>query len=327
MAFEVSGLTAYVEENIDQLVSESLFEATTQKLILAQGNVMTGVKGSETINRLDTDVIFQDDSDCGFNASGTTEFTQRTLTVGKIKVQEQFCPKKLEGKYTQKALPAGSTYDTMVFAKDFTDLKAGKIAEALETAIWSASTAGGSGSNGLLNKFDGIKRLITVAGGTVVNANAAAYYTGAPETTIDTATKAKNAVLAVIKALPSKIAGKDDVRIFVGFNVYSLLVQAYVDANLYHFAPGVNANDFNSEFIVPGYNYRVVPVHGLDSDAADAAIYAFRMSNIFLGTDLQNEEEVFRMWYSEDDMVIKFHAAFKLGVQFAFMDEIVKFEA
>ena len=326
MAFEVSGLTAYVEENVDQLVSASIFEATTQKMILAQGNVMTGVKGSETVNRFDTDVFFQDDSDCGFTPSGTTEFTQRTLTVGKIKTQEQICPKKLEGKYTQKALPAGSTYDSMVFAQDYTTRKAAKIAEALETAIWTASTAGSAGTNGLLNKFDGIKRLISVAGGTVVNANASAFY-GGTETTIDTATKAKNAVLAVIKALPSKIAGKDDVRIFVGFNVYSLLVQAYVDANLFHYPPGVEANNFNSEFVVPGFNYRVVPVHGLDTDAADAAIYAFRMSNIFLGTDLQNEEEQFKMWYSEDDMVIKFHAAFKLGVQFAFMDEIVKFEA
>lgn len=327
MAFEVSGLPAYVEQNVDLLVSKSLFEATTQKLILAQGNVMTGVKGSETINRLDTDVIFQDDSDCGFNASGTTEFTQRTLTVGKIKVQEQFCPKKLEGKYTQQALPIGSTYDSMVFAKDFTDLKAGKIAEALEVAIWTASTAGAAGANGLLNKFDGIKRLITVAGGTVIDANAAAYYTGAPATTIDDATKAKNAVLAVIAALPTGVQGKDDVRIFVGFNVYSLLIQGYVNANLFHYAPGTTSDNQTGEFTVPGFNYKVVPVHGLDSAAGDAAIYAFRMSNLFLGTDLQNEEEVFRMWYSEDDMVIKFHAAFKLGVQFAFMDEIVKFEA
>lgn len=327
MAFEVSGLTAYVEQNEQMLVTSSLFEATTQKLILSQGNVMTGVKGSETINRFDTDVIFQDDSDCGFNASGTTEFTQRTLTVGKIKSQEQLCPKKLEGVYLQKALPAGSSYDSIIFASDYTQRKAGKIAEALELAIWQASTAGGSGSNGIYNKFDGIKRLITVAGATVVDANTSTFYAGGPETTIDTATKAKNAVLAVIDALPTKIQGKDDVRIFVGFNVYHLLVKAYVDANLFHYPPGVAANDFNSEFIVPGFNYRVVPVHGLDSTAATAAIYAFRMSNIYLGTDLQNEEEKFEMWYSQDDRVVKFHVSFKLGVQFAFMDEIVKFEA
>jgi hypothetical protein len=71
----------------------------------------------------------------------------------------------------------------------------------------------------------------------------------------------------------------------------------------------------------------VVPVHGLDSDPADACIYAFRMSNIYLGTDLQGEEDKFEMWYSQDDRVVKFHVAFKIGVQFAFMDEIVKFEA
>jgi len=327
MSYVVTGLTAYVEQNADKLVARSIFEATTQQLIVAQGNLMTGVKGSETINRLDTDVIFQDDSDCGFNASGTTEFTQRTLTVGKIKVDENLCPKKLEGYYTQKKVQAGSNPNAIPYEQQYTDLKSGKIAEALEVAIWTASTAGGSGSNGLLNKFDGIKRLITVATASVVNANVAAYYTGAPATTIDDPTKAKNAVLAVIAALPAKIQAKDDVRIFVGFNVYSLLVQAYVNANLFHYPPGVEANDFRSEFVVPGFNYRVVPVHGLDSDPADACIYAFRMSNIYLGVDLQNEEDKFEMWYSQDDRVVKFHVAFKMGVQFAFPDEIVRFEA
>jgi hypothetical protein len=51
------------------------------------------------------------------------------------------------------------------------------------------------------------------------------------------------------------------------------------------------------------------------------------MSNIFLGVDLQGEEERFEMWYSQDDRNVKFHASLKIGVQFAFMDEIVKFEA
>ena len=325
MSLLVTGLTAYVEQNEKQLVSQSLFEARTQQMIVAEGNVMTGVKSSETVNRMATDVFFQDDSSCGFAASGTTEFTQRTLTVGKIKTQEIICPKDLESKYLQKALTAGSNYETFAFAQEYTSLKAGLIAEALEVAIWQATGSGYGGTNGLLNKFAGVKKLISDAGGTVVNANVTGFYgAGAPITGIDTIVKAKAATLAVIKALPDKIKGKQDVRIFCGWDTYDLLVQAYVEENLYHFNPGGNNNAANAEFTVPGTSYKVVPVHGL---TGTASIYAFRMSNIYLGVDLQGEEDNFEMWYSQDDRNMKFSASFKVGVQFAFMDEIVKFDA
>lgn len=323
MAYNVTGLAAYTKQNVDLLVKNSVFEARTQKEILALGNVRVGVKSSEAIGRMDTDVFFQDDSACGFNASGTTTFTQRTLTVGKVKVNEILCDKDLEPYYTQQALKAGGEYTTAAFAADYSDQKAKKIAEALEVALWTANATGSAGTNGLGNKFDGIKTLITAAGGSVVNANTTGFY-GTPATGITSTTIAKNAINAVIKALPAKIKGKQDVRIFCGWDVFAYLIQAYVDANLFHFAPGAVIDDNSAEFIVPGTSYKVIPVHGLDG--LDD-IYAFRMSNIFLGTDLLDEENKFWIRWSEDDENIKFTARMKVGVQFAFVDEIVKFEA
>jgi hypothetical protein len=51
------------------------------------------------------------------------------------------------------------------------------------------------------------------------------------------------------------------------------------------------------------------------------------MSNIFLGTDLLDEENKFWIRWSEDDENIKMTVRLKIGIQFAFVDEIVKFEA
>jgi hypothetical protein len=323
MAYNVTGLAAYTKQNVDLLVKNSVFEARTQKEILALGNVRVGVKSSEAIGRMDTDVFFQDDSACGFNASGTTTFTQRSLVVGKVKVNEILCDKDLEPYYTQQALKAGGEYTSAAFAADYTDQKAKKIAEALEVALWTANATGSAGSNGLLNKFDGIKTLITAAGGSVVNANTTGFY-GTPATGITSTTIAKNAINAVIKGLPAKIKGKDDVRIFCGWDVFAYLIQAYVDANLFHFAPDAKIDDNSAAFTVPGTSYKVIPVHGLDGTDD---IYAFRMSNIFLGTDLLDEENKFWIRWSEDDENIKFTARMKIGVQFAFVDEIVKFEA
>jgi hypothetical protein len=323
MAYNVTGLAAYTKQNVDLLVKNSVFEARTQKEILALGNVRVGVKSSEAIGRMDTDVFFQDDSACGFNASGVTTFTQRSLVVGKIKVNEILCDKDLEPYYTQQALKAGGEYTTAAFAADYTDQKAKKIAEAIEVALWQANATGSAGTNGLLNKFDGIKTIIAAAGGSVVNANTTGFY-GTPATGITSTTIAKNAINAVIKGLPAKIKGKDDVRIFCGWDVFAYLIQAYVDANLFHFAPDAKIDDNSAAFTVPGTSYKVIPVHGLDGTDD---IYAFRMSNIFLGTDLLDEENKFWIRWSEDDENIKMTVRMKVGIQLAFVDEIVKFEA
>ena len=323
MGYNATGLAAYTKQNVDLLVKNSVFEARTQKEILALGNVRVGVKSSEAIGRMDTDVFFQDDSACGFNASGTTTFTQRSLTVGKVKVNEILCDKDLEPYYTQQALKAGGEYTTAAFAADYSDQKAKKIAEAIEVALWTANATGSAGTNGLLNKFDGIKTIIAAAGGSVVNANTTGFY-GTPATGITSTTIAKNAINAVIKGLPAKIKGKDDVRIFCGWDVFAYLIQAYVDANLFHFAPDAKIDDNSAAFTVPGTSYKVIPVHGLDGTDD---IYAFRMSNIFLGTDLLDEENKFWIRWSEDDENIKMTVRMKVGIQLAFVDEIVKFEA
>ena len=189
MAFDVSALANYTKENEALLVTSSVLGAKTASLIKAQGNVMVGVKSSEKINIMDTDAIFQAGGTCGFNASGTTTFTQRTVTVGKIKVNESLCPKALETKYLQKALPEGSRYDSIAFAAEYTDKKAARIAAQLETAIWQGDTAS---VNVNLNKFDGLVKLI---GTSAVEANNSTYY-GTPATSITSAN-----VVAIVDAL------------------------------------------------------------------------------------------------------------------------------
>lgn len=313
MAFNVAALTNYTKENADSLFTGSLFDAKTQQLIKASGNVMVEVKSSETVNVMDTDAAFQDDSSCAFNASGTTTFTQRTLTVGKIKVQEALCPKDLESKYLQKKLPAGSNYTEIIFAKEYMDRKTAKIAEQLETAIWQGDTSSG---NINLNKFDGFKKLIGAASG-VVDANDT-LYVSATITSIDV-TNAVTVVKAIKNALPARVKGKEDVRIFCGWDIFDLIVDAHVNANLFNYG---SQNIGDGEFTIPGTQYKVIAVHGLDGTSD---LYAMRLSNMFLGTDLIDEENNVEMWYSQDDRNVKFHVGFKMGVQFAFPDEIVKF--
>lgn len=313
MAFNVSALTNYVKEDERSLFTASLFDAKTQQLIQSAGNVMVEVKSAATVNIMDTDAAFQDDSGCAFNASGTTTFTQRTLTVGKIKVEEALCPKDLEAKYLQKALPAGTNYTEIIFAQEYTSRKAGKIAEQLETAIWQGDT---DSVNINLNKFDGFQKIIANASG-VVDANTTPYVSATV-----TGLNVSN-ILSVVKgiknAIPARVKGKDDVKIFCGWDTFDLIVDAHVNANLFNYG---SQNIGDGEFIIPGTRYTVVAVHGLDGTND---LYAMRTSNMFFGTDLISDQDQFEMWYSQDDRNVKFHVGFKAGVQIAFPSEIVKF--
>lgn len=322
MAYNVSALTDYTEQNVDILIMRSLFVAKTQALIQKEGNVMTGVKSSETINRLDTDAIFQNGGTCGFTSSGATAFSQRTVTVGKIKINESLCPKALEAKYTQKALAAGSNPETMPFEQQYTELKAGTISDQIEVALWQGDTNSVDVNK---NKFDGYIKLIDAAA-VSVQANSATYIAaGAPiaAATGITLANVKGVVNAMWLALPAKIQGKSDIRIFCGWDTFNKFISAYTDSNLFHFAPGGNeVKQENGEVVIPGTNYILTAVHGLDGTNR---LFALRMSNMWLGTDLENEEEKFEIFFAKEAQEIRFICEFKDGVNVGFPDEIVIF--
>ena len=316
MAFSLGSLTPYVEQNEALLVASSVLGAKTQSLIQAQGNVMVGVKSKETINIMDTDAIFQAGGTCGFTTSGTTSITQREVEVGKFKVNEALCPKDLEAYYTQKALPNGSRYDSIAFAQEFTARKAAKIAAQLETAIWQGDK---SSVNVNLNKFDGIIELIKDAGATVVNANSVAFH-GSVETDITNA-NVVGIFDSIYKAIPAEVVDKDDVKIFCGMDVFRTLTVKIKNDDLFHYqvvaAP-------NTSFFLPGTSIEVVGTPGLNGTKK---VYAMRLSNLFLGTDLLNEgEDRWELFYAREADQVHFVSEFKLGVNFAFPGEIVKFE-
>lgn len=311
MAFDVSALANYTKENEALLVTSSVLGSKTASLIKSQGNVMVGVKSAETINIMDTDAIFQSGSSCGFNASGTTTFTQRTVTVGKIKVNESLCPKDMEAKYLQKALPEGSRYDSIAFAADYTDKKSARIAAQLETAIWQGSTGS---ANVNLNKFQG---LVTLIGSSAVEANNTTYY-GTPATSI-TSANVVAIVDALYRAIPAQVVAKDDMTIFMGQDVFRTYTIALKNANMFNYSFDGKAD---SEFYLPGTAIKVVSTPGLNGTNK---LYAIRLSNLFLGTDLLNEEERFELFYAKEADQVRFVAEFKMGVNVAFLDEIASF--
>jgi hypothetical protein len=275
---------------------------------------MVGVKSSEKINIMETDAIFQDGASCGFNASGSTTFTQRTVSPGKIKLNEALCPKDLESKYLQKSLPTGSYYDSIPFEQEYSEKKAKTIAAQLETALWQGDT---TSVNVNLNKFDGLVKLIGAASG-VVAANASTFISGAPLSSI-TAANVISIFDGVYQAIPAKVVAADDMTIFCGQDLFRTYTVALKNSGSFNYQIDVKAD---SEFVLPGTTIKVIAVAGLNGTNK---VYAMRLSNMFLGTDLLNEEERFEIFYAKEADEVRFVSEFKMGVNIAFPDEVVKF--
>lgn len=320
MSFVVSSLGNYTKQPVKPLLTPAVFGARTQEKIVKKGILLQGVKSAESIPLVDTDAIFQADS-CSFDASGATTFTQRTVTVGKIKVEEKLCPKDLETKFTQEALKAGSTYEDFGnadFEKVYLDTKNQRIAAQLEVALWQGDT-GSVDVN--LNKFDGLIKLIDA--GSPIDANVSGYtgLTGSAQATITEAN-----VLAVVKgiknAIPAALKGRDDLEISCGYDVFEMFINAGIAANLFHY--NYTNDSGNYEIKLPGTNILLSAKHGLDGTGD---LYAFRWAIVAMGVDIVEEETNYKMWYSQDNNDVRFRAAWKTGVNVAFTNECVKFKS
>ena len=304
MAFSVGTLTNYTNEQKLPLIVKSVFGAKTISLMTPH----TGIKSAEAINIMSSDAIFQAGGTCGFSSSGTTALTQRILTVGKIKVQEALCPKTLEAKWVQSQLPLGSMYDSIPFEQQLAEEKAAKIAAALETAVWQGDTASGDGQ---LNKFDGLAKIIKAAADEII----ATAQADVDSTTI------RGIIKDIYTKLPAAIIDKDDVRLFMGWDNFRVLINKLTDDNLFHYTTDGAAG--TGELVYPGTNLRIVAVHGLNGTDE---MYALRLSNMFFGTDLQNEEERFDIFFAKEADEVRYMAEFKAGVQVAFTDQIVRYQ-
>lgn len=310
MSFSLGTLTAYTEQNAANLITKSVLGARS----IGMATVMPNIKSAETINIMATDAVIQAGGSCGFNSSGTTSITQRTLTVGKLKVQESLCPPDLEAYYTQKALTAGSNYDSIAYAKDYTDLKIKKINAAMEIGVWQFTTGGG-------DQFDGWLKWINTPATGIIEANSTTYGLSAVLTAFTNA-NTLSAFQAINAAIPVEIIDASDLQVMCGWDVFRKLIANITNLNFFSYIASTEAAT-KGELIIPGTNLKVYAVNGLNSQDT---IVACQKSNLYFGTDLMDEwESKFSFKYDEINEVMKFSAKWKAGTQIAFPDQVVAF--
>lgn len=299
MGYSVGTIPAYTEQDAKNIIRKMIAEGTTASLMTVQ----TGIKSAETINIFASELVWQANTGCGFLASGATTGTQRTITVGKFKLEGSWCEQELEPLFYQKEMAAGSDYDMLTYRNEIVDDIVMNYNKRKEVAIWQGDTAS---LNVYLNKFDGLLKIIAAA---------------SPVTATPVAWSVANSRTALQNAYAVMT---DDMLIDPNFKVFIGTAEARdyrmklgID-NLYH-------NDGkDTTLYLENTNIEIVPTIGLSGTKKVIGIST--KTNMYLGTDLETEANALgtaKLFYDESEDLLKFSAKIKLGVQIAFGDQIV----
>lgn len=283
----VTAITGYVEEHRSELLSKAMLDGKSRRAF----NLMSDVKGPTALQIMDTNVVFGELA-CGWNESGSTEFSQRILEPKALTVNMAFCDKNLLNTWAQYEVKIAAGFETLPFEEKWVGQILDSVNEKVEHMLYYGS---GSGA-----EFKGIIPILAAETGcTKVNESGSTAYAF---------------IKNVAKAIPLKV--KNPV-ILVSTPLYREFMQDLVAANLFHYDPANGENEYR----LPGTDIRVIAVNGLIDD--DTYAIAADMNNLFYGVSADEDQDTFDLWYSKDNREFRLAINFIAGTQVAFPDEVV----
>ena len=319
MAFSLSTMTAYIEENKADLITKAILGAKTLGLGV---DIRTGIKSSAKIPVLESTVPFQAAA-CSFTSSGTTTINQIEIATVGIQFAEQFCLNDLNVYFTQKYLPAGANVDSMSIAQNIIDRKIAQVAKNVEQMIWQGKTTYGNST--VLKQLNGWLATIDTAG-TAVAATPSTLNSTNVLTIFDD----------VYSKVPAAAIANEPIVAFCGYDTFRTLAAKITSTYGIYGSQYTTDNVWNNwELVYPGTNMVVKAVPGMNADnttetgilpvAVKNRIIATYASNLVYGTDLQSDTDNMEAWWSKDDRVWKLYGAFRAGCAVKFIDHVVQY--
>jgi hypothetical protein len=299
-SYVVSSITGFTDQSSQELMAKALIGATTPKY----ANVKLGIKGTQTLNLVDSTPAFQAGA-CGWSASGTTTLFQRNITVCPERINEALCPDSLYDTYQSMLLTPGETEESVPFEQVIADLKVKQIQQRIEQQLWQATTGAG-------DCFDGFKALIASgqtgvavsASGTTFSPSAAYGVNGNPITEVD----------KLINALDDNAMSREDLVVFMSYANFRLYVQALTRANFFANYIGGTSVTASMEAVHPNTNVKVVPTIGL---AGSNQITIGPKEYTVVGFDLLSDHEKLDIWWSRDNDEVRIRGNYNYGAQIA----------
>ena len=281
--FDISALPAYT----DQLSLDLISKAVLKTDLLDYVDLRSGfTSGTVAINLVDAALPVSALS-CGWTSDGEITYSQVNVTIESLQSKTEMCIEDLRSVYQSAFMNAGTGNDFLPFEEVISESYADKLRKYNEGF--------------LINGFGattGLKAQITSANGANLQGGVPAAWT---------ATNAVEQALDLYDAIAESVKDRDDLIMVVSPDAYRALVRGLVASNLFHY-DSVSGNDV---VILPGTNVTVVKSSGLvGSDYK----FAGPGKMILAATGLTDELDAFRFFYDEASDVMKFRAAWRLGV-------------
>ena len=280
--FNIAALPAYTDQLSNELIAKSVL--TTD--LLSYLDVRTGyTSGQMSINLVDADLPVSALS-CGWSSDGEITYTQVNVVIESLQSKTEVCPEDLRSVYQSAFMSAGTGNDEIPAE----EIISGQYQEKL-TKYNEGFLINGFGTT------PGLKAIITGANGANVPAGAAAW----------TVANAVDQALDLYDAIDESVKDRDDLIMVVSPANYRTLTRALVAQNLYHF-DSVSGNEV---LMLPGTNIQIVKSSGL---VGSDNVFAGPGKFIIAATGLQDELDSFVWFYDAGADVMKFRAAWRLGV-------------
>ena len=314
MPTSVTNNTNYAGEFAGKYIGAALLSANT----IENGGVtvMPNVKYRSTVKTLSSEGLVKD-STCDYDPTGTIVLSDRIVEPKYLQINSTICKSEFEDDW--EAIQMGySAFD--VLPKNFTDFfiarVLGQMAEATEVSLWT-----GNGANN--GEFDGLFALALSEVGTGIPVGQ-----GVGGVAIDS-TNVLAELGKVVDALPSRLYGKEGLKIYAPQNV----IRAYVRA-LGGFASGVGAAGINNQGTT-WYNgnanaltFDGIPVfmaNGMDNNT----MLATTKENLFFATGLlsdHNECRILDMAAIDGSKNVRFVARYTAGTQIGILEDCVVYD-
>jgi hypothetical protein len=281
--FDITALPAYTDQESLGLISKVVLKTD----LLDYVDLRSGfTSGTVSINLVDADLPVSALS-CGWTSDGEVTYSQVNVTIESLQSKTEMCVEDLRSVYQSAFMNAGTGNDFIPFEEVISTSYSDKLRKYNEGF--------------LINGFGtttGLKAQITSANGAQLQAGVPAAWT---------ATNAFEQALDLYDAIDESVKDRDDLIMVVSPDAYRALVRSLVSQNLYHF-DSVQSNDV---VILPGTNVTVVKSSGL---VGSNYKFAGPGKMILAATGLTDELDSFRFFYDEAADVMKFRAAWRLGV-------------
>lgn len=298
-----SDIGSWSNDNAQELLELEILKAET----IASIAVYPGVKYISSMKFLATDALLQAAA-CGTpTTSGSTTLTHKDVSVKPYMVYETLCPEDLNDTSLQLSMTPGYN-ESLPFEAQYVASKVKQIQKNLENKIWT-NASGATEFGGFFEQFD--------ADADVVDVTAAFSATGL--------TSAQLIALydLVIASIPEEVIGMEDLTLFLGHDAFRALSKAFLASNNIQ----LQKFDFNGVdvFEYPGAEYvKIRPVNGLNAaNNTLKRVVITPASNLLYVCDMQSEEENTKMWWSDDDQIVKFISKWKSGVAYKFGEYVV----